>query len=157
MRFLAVLTAAFVMSMGAAGADQHCPAWARSCGKAEAVPVHRAGRSVSTAGLPGPLLAAIASVQRACPGFRVISAHRPNARVRGPGRRSLHAVGRAADIAGGNYACAYRVLAGFPGGVSTDPGRVRHIHLSYAPGGQEWGARFRHYRPARKRRHARLR
>lgn len=142
-------------------ADDHCPAWALQCSGEASPPVvfaaarHRAGGSVSTAGLPGPLLAAIAQVQRACPGFRVISTFRRNARVRGSGRRSLHAVGRAADIAGGSYACAYAALKGFAGGVSTDAGRVRHIHLSWSPGGQEWGARFRHYRgPARRARRA---
>jgi hypothetical protein len=107
---------------------------------------HRVVRrsSVSTAGLPRPLVAAIRRVQVACPGFRVISAFRPGARVRGSGRLSLHARHRAADIAGGNYRCAYRVLAGFPGGMSTDAGRIRHIHLSWEPGGREWGLRFAH-------------
>jgi hypothetical protein len=100
--------------------------------------------SVSTAGLPRPLVAAIHRVQTACPGFRVISAFRPGARIRGSGRLSLHARNRAADIAGGNYRCAYRVLAGFPGGISTDAWRVKHIHLSWNPGGQEWGLRFAH-------------
>lgn len=100
--------------------------------------------SVSTAGLPRPLVAAIHRVQAACPGFRVISAYRPGARIRGSGRLSLHARNKAADIAGGNYRCAYRVLAGFPGGMTTDAGRAKHIHLSWDPGGREWGLRFAH-------------
>ena len=100
--------------------------------------------SVSIAGLPGPLVHAINQVQAACPGFRVISAFRPNARIAGTGRRSLHADNKAADIAGPNYPCAYRVLAGFPGGVSTDAYRMSHIHLSYDSGGREWGSRFAH-------------
>ena len=102
------------------------------------------GPSVSTAGLPRPLVTVIARVQSRCPGFRVISAFRIGARVRGSGRLSLHALHRAADIAGGNYRCAYGVLAGFPGGVTTDAWRVKHIHLSWHPGGREWGLRFAH-------------
>jgi uncharacterized protein YcbK (DUF882 family) len=103
-----------------------------------------ARRDVSTAGLPRPLVAAIRRVQATCPDFRVISAYRPGARVRGSGRLSLHARHRAADIAGGNYRCAYRVLANFPGGMTTDAWRAKHIHLSWQPGGQEWGLRFAH-------------
>jgi hypothetical protein len=107
-------------------------------------PSARGRSSVSTAGLPGPLVAAIRRVQAACPGFRVISAFRPGARIRGSGRLSLHARHKAADIAGGNYGCAYRVLARFPGGMTTDAARAKHIHLSWDPGGREWGLRFAH-------------
>lgn len=101
--------------------------------------------SVSVTGLPGPLIAVINQVQRACPGFKVISAFRKNARIAGTGHRSLHADHKAADIAGPDYHCAYRVLAGFPGGVSTDAWRMRHIHVSYDPNGREWNKRFAHY------------
>lgn len=140
--FLLVL---FGLTSRPARAD-HCPDWAASCAHPWAgqriVPrVHRDAR-----GLPGPLAAAITNVQRQCPGFRVISAFRRGARVRGSGRPSLHASGRAADIAGGEFGCAYRVLAGFAGGMTTDAHRVRpnHIHLSWAPGGAEFGRRFAH-------------
>lgn len=145
----------------------HCPDWARTCVHPfEAVTPAtarraRAGRhvehrSLPTAGLPAPLITAIADVQRQCPGFRVISTFRRGARVRGSGRPSLHASNRAADIAGGDFGCAYRALAGFQGGVTTDAHRVRppHIHLSWAPGSGEWGRRFAHY-GGRKTRHAR--
>ncbi len=111
--------------------------------------------SVSTAWLPGPLVAAIRRVAVYCPGFHVISAFRPGARVRGTGRLSLHARHRAADIAGGSYGCAYRVLRDFPGGLSIDAGRTRHIHLSWDPGGREWGMRFAHGGHRRYARHAR--
>lgn len=94
--------------------------------------------------LPAELTAKVAQIAGACPGFHIISGFRPGATVAGTHITSLHARHRAADIAGGSYACAYRELAGWPGGVSTDAERVAHIHLSWAPGGQEWGARFRH-------------
>lgn len=106
------------------------------------------GPSVSTFGLPGPLVAKIRQIQSACPGFRVISAFRPGARIAGANHRSLHAVHRAADISGPDYRCAYRQLRGWAGGVSTDAWRMAHIHMSWNPGGQEWGSRFAHYRGA---------
>ncbi len=95
-------------------------------------------------GLPGPLAAIIGRIGRACPGFHVISGYRRGARGAGSGRQSLHAIGRAADISGGSYRCAYGVLAGFPGGVSKDGPSMGHIHVSYDPGGREWGMRFAH-------------
>jgi hypothetical protein len=63
--------------------------------------------------------------------------------VKGTRLISLHASGRAVDISG-NPKCIYRALAGWPGGYSTDYARIRHVHISYAPGGREWGARFAH-------------
>lgn len=74
----------------------------------------------------------------------MISTFRPGARVAGTGRTSLHASHRAADFVVRSWHCAYAALRGFPGGLSTDPGRVGHVHASWAPGGREWGARFAH-------------
>ena len=105
---------------------------------------HIASASSSLAGLPSQLASIVNRIESTCPGMHPISAYRPGARIRGTGHQSLHAVHRAVDISGGSYACAYAVLSGFPGGVSTDPGRVGHIHISYEPGGREWGARFAH-------------
>jgi hypothetical protein len=99
---------------------------------------------VATSALPMPLQDALRRVAAACAGFRVTSACRPGATVAGTNRTSLHASCRAADFQVANYACAYAVLRGFPGGVSTDAHRVAHIHVSYAPGSGEWGARFNH-------------
>jgi hypothetical protein len=102
---------------------------------------------VSLAGLPGPLIAKVYEIEHGCPGFHVISAFRPGARVRGSGRISLHALHKAADIAGPNYPCAYAHLRDYPGGASIDPYVVHHIHLSWDPGGREWHARFAHWQP----------
>lgn len=112
-------------------------------------------RGVTTDSLPPPLRAMLHKVQDSCEGFRVISACRPGARVRGSGRVSLHASCKAADFTVRNYPCAYGVLKGFPGGVSTDPGRVNHIHVSYAPSSHEWGSRFAHWQPGSPSRYAR--
>lgn len=172
---VAALVGAFLLVMfgiSPASAD-HCPDWAAAClhpfaGGATAPAPGRRGHGVAargrvgvaTTGMPAQLVAAIAGVQRACPGFRVISGYRRGARVRGSGRPSLHASNRAADIAGGDFACAYGVLAGFAGGMTTDAHRVRppHIHLSWAPGSGEFGRRFAHHygRPGRHAKRVRL-
>lgn len=66
---------------------------------------------------------------------------------------SQHASGTAVDLHG-NPSCIYALLRGWPGGYSTDYGRVRHVHVSY--GGREHGARFAHGGGGRHvRRHAR--
>jgi hypothetical protein len=99
---------------------------------------------VRLAGLPAPLVAKVHEIIDHCRGFHVVSAYRPGARIAGSGRISLHALHRAADIAGPHYACAYARLHGWPGGVSIDAYRMHHIHLSWAPHSREWHARFRH-------------
>lgn len=125
---------------------------ARKAGRDESRRLHRhrhvrharsVARPVAVSGLPGPLIAKLGDLRRVC-GMRVISAFRPGALIAGTSRISLHALHKAADIAGGDFACAYGRLRGWPGGVSTDASRVRHIHLSWEPKGREWGARFVH-------------
>ena len=90
-------------------------------------------------GVYGPLAARAREIVAAC-GSRVVSGVR-RTRVAGTRRMSLHASGRAVDMAG-NPACIYAHLRGWPGGYSTDYGRVRHVHISL--GGREDGARFAH-------------
>ncbi len=104
---------------------------------------HRAWRVSSLTSLPGPLVSKLDELRRAC-GMRAISTFRPGARIVGTSRISLHALHKAADIAGGDFACAYARLRGWPGGVSVDAAAVGHIHLSWDPGRREWGARFLH-------------
>jgi hypothetical protein len=101
----------------------------------------------SLAGYPAPLVAKVQELKAHC-GARLISAFRPGARIRGSGYPSLHASKRAVDMTG-NAACIYRHLEDWPGGVSTDYAAVAHVHISYAPNGQEWGARFSHWRSRR--------
>ena len=93
------------------------------------------------AGIVPPLAAKAREIVAAC-GARVVSGIRHSA-VKGTRLISLHASGHAVDISG-NPKCIYRALARWPGGYSTDYARVRHVHISYAPSGREWGARFAH-------------
>lgn len=114
------------------------------------------GHSLSLDDVVAPLAEKARAIIADC-GSRVISAHRPGARVRGSGRPSLHAAypARAVDLAG-NPACIYRHLKqGWAGGYSTDYGRVAHVHISYEPNGREWGSRFAHYSGHKRRHYAR--
>lgn len=114
-----------------------------------------AGPSKSLAGVVAPLAAKARELQAAC-GARVISAVRHTYIAGTGGRLSLHASGRAVDMAG-SPACLYANLKGWPGGYSVDYGRVRHVHISYAPSGPEWGRRFVHGGSKRRSRYARRR
>jgi hypothetical protein len=102
--------------------------------------------ATSLDGVVAPLAAKVREIQSAC-GAKIISAvARRNVRLP-PGQPpllSLHASGRAVDIAG-NPACIYPMLQNWPGGYSTDYGRVQpnHVHISF--GGREHGRRFKHY------------
>jgi hypothetical protein len=97
---------------------------------------HRTGRSISLSGIT-PVLAAKAREIVADCGSLVIST------ISARGNRSNHPTGRAVDLRG-NPGCIYAHLKGWPGGYSTDYNAVAHVHVSYNPGGQEWGLRFAH-------------
>jgi hypothetical protein len=93
-------------------------------------------RSVSLAGVTPVLAAKARRIVSDC-GSTIISA------VSRRGGRSNHPAGRAVDMRG-NPRCIYAHLKGWPGGYSTDYAAVDHIHISYNPGGQEWGLHFAH-------------
>lgn len=103
----------------------------------------RAG-GVSLNGVVPQLAAKARQIVQAC-GSKVVSARSRRS------NRSNHPIGRAVDLKG-NPKCMYRLVKNWPGGVSTDywsaPGGP-HLHLSYNPGGQEWGLRFAHRKPNR--------
>lgn len=104
-------------------------------------------RDYSSSGLPASVRAALSDVRSSCSGFRVISMHRPGARVAGTGRVSLHAYGLAADFRVSNYGCAYGVLQRHNVGWSRDGGRCGHIHVSDGSRiGRHEPAGFRHGR-----------
>lgn len=113
--------------------------------------------SVPVSGIIAQLAAKVAEIADAC-GSRVISGVR-HTYVAGTRRISLHASGKAVDMAG-NPACIYAHLVGWAGGYSTDYARVAHVHISYDPdGGREMGVHFRHgagRRYARHHHHGRL-
>ena len=103
------------------------------------VSTSHARADVSLRGVHPVLAAKARQIVRAC-GSHVVSGVR-RTRVAGSRRMSLHASGRAVELRG-NPRCIYARLKGWPGGVSTDYGRVRHVHLSW--GGNEHGRRFVH-------------
>lgn len=98
--------------------------------------------SVSLSGVVPELAHFARSVMADC-GSKVISALR-NTRVRGSGAVSLHASGRAIDIAG-NPSCIARHLAHWRGGASNDYHRISPPHYHVSWGGREQGRRFAHY------------
>jgi hypothetical protein len=96
----------------------------------------------------------VAEIVTTC-GSMILSSHR-HTYVAGTHRISLHASGRAVDVAG-NPSCIYSMLHGWPGGYSVDYGAVRHVHISL--GGREDGTRFvhggRHHGRGHRHRHSR--
>lgn len=105
-------------------------------------PGKRTSGHPTASGLVAPLAAKVAEIRSDC-GSRLVSGVR-HTRIAGSWRMSLHASGRAADLAG-NPACIYRHLKGWTargGGYSVDYGAVRHVHVSL--GGHEAGITFRH-------------
>lgn len=96
-------------------------------------------RGVSLAGVYAPLASKAREIASGC-GSAVVSGVR-HTRVAGTRRLSQHASGRAVDMQG-NPSCIYAHLRGWPGGYTTDYGRVRHVHISL--GGSEDGLRFAH-------------
>lgn len=93
----------------------------------------------SLAGVVAPLAAKTQEIMSTCHSV-VVSARS------GRANRSNHPLGRAVDLQG-NPACIYSHLQGWPGGYSTDYASAphgKHVHISFNPGGQEWGLRFVH-------------
>lgn len=104
--------------------------------------LERAAGKLSLAGFPLAIITKVAELRKDC-GATLVSAFRPGAKVAGTRRPSLHASKRAVDMKG-KPSCLYAHMKGWKGGYSTDYSRVRHIHISWAPGGREWGSRFAH-------------
>lgn len=130
-----MLAAECGVSMPCEGAEHHAPTI-----KGYGAAIARG--SVSLSGVVGPLADKAREIQAAC-GARVISAVRKTY-IAGTRHISLHASGRAVDMAG-NPDCIYRHLASWPGGVSVDYSRVQHVHFSLdQSGGREMGLRFKH-------------
>lgn len=119
------------------------PAATVSRGAAEA----RQPQAARLSGVVAPLAAKAVEIVKEC-GARVVSGVRRTF-IAGTRQMSLHASGRAVDMVG-NYGCIYARLAGWPGGYSVDAKRVRHVHISWSPGGREWGTRFVHNRHTRR-------
>ena len=97
--------------------------------------------SISLSGVTPVLAAKAREIVAGC-GSVVIST------ISSRGHRSNHPIGRAVDVRG-NPSCVYAHLKGWPGGYSTDYAAVQHVHISYNPGGREWGMHFAHHRQTR--------
>jgi hypothetical protein len=112
---------------------------------AAVAPVERervAPAGTSMTGVVPALAAKVAQIQSACAGAHVISGVR-HTRIHGGRHMSLHSTGEAVDMRG-NPSCIYAQLRDWPGGYSTDYGRVQHVHISLAANGREAGLRFSH-------------
>jgi uncharacterized protein YcbK (DUF882 family) len=92
----------------------------------------RGAPSTSRACLPAALKNMLASIETRYGRVRVISTHRPGARIAGTRYASLHATCRAVDFhpAPGSYrqVLAY-ARANWKGGIGTYSGKSHHIHL----------------------------
>ena len=78
--------------------------------------------------LPQMVRNALAKAEAAC-GITVISTLRRGARIAGTERPSKHASCRAAAFTSRDYGGVRRVLANYPGAMSTDPFAVGHVHI----------------------------
>lgn len=86
--------------------------------------------------LPGVLKSRLAEITRKFGPVRVISAHRPGARIAGSGQRSYHASCRAVDFhpPSGKYRQVVAYLQQtHNGGVGTYSCGLNHIHLDNGP------------------------
>jgi hypothetical protein len=101
----------------------------------------RESNAMLLGGVVSPLASKVREIASSC-GSSVISGVR-HTHIASTRTMSLHASGQAVDMKG-NPRCIYQHLSGWPGGYSTDYGRVQHVHISYSAGGREWGLRFAH-------------
>jgi hypothetical protein len=127
---LGALVAALVISIAAIGRARAEAYDARPLLTMTVQPVTRSASvpTISLRCLPASIRAALARVDQAC-GIKIISTHRPGAMIAGTKHPSMHATCRAADFTSRDYACVYRELADWPGKLSTDAGRIGHVHI----------------------------
>lgn len=92
--------------------------------------------SSSTGCLPGVLRARLSQIRSKFGSIRVVSTHRPGARIAGSGRRSLHSSCRAVDFVPprGKYGAVVAWLkANHGGGVGTYSCGMHHVHIDSGP------------------------
>ena len=100
-----------------------------------AIPSVALGASTDTKCLPGSLKARLAEVQRKFGPVKVVSTHRPGAKIKGTGRTSLHASCRAVDFIPprGKYGAVVSYLKGANSG-HTLTYSSGHIHIDAGRG-----------------------
>jgi hypothetical protein len=118
------------------------PASARQDRVARTSPVPMRAYSRDTTRLPVRLQLVLRKAAAQC-GITIDNTWRKNAR-KPNGRPSLHASWRAADITSKDYPCVMRVLTDWPGCLSTDWRRMKHIHIDDSHYGAKPRCRFTH-------------
>jgi uncharacterized protein YcbK (DUF882 family) len=86
--------------------------------------------------MPSQLRSALSQIRSKFGPIRVISTHRPGARIRGSGRRSYHASCRAVDFhpPRGKYGAVLAWLKrNHRGGIGTYSCNMHHIHIDTGP------------------------
>jgi Peptidase M15 len=92
----------------------------------------RSGPSTDRACLPGRLKDVLASIENRFGRVKVISTHRPGARIAGTHHMSLHATCRAVDFhppAGKYHEVLAYLRTHWKGGLGTYSGQAHHLHL----------------------------
>lgn len=90
----------------------------------------------STGCLPSNVKSTLKQIEKKFGSIRVVSTHRPGARIAGSGHRSYHASCRAVDFdpPKGKYEQVVRFLkSNFSGGVGTYSCSMHHIHIDDGP------------------------
>lgn len=98
--------------------------------------INATAASTSTGCLPGGVKSALAQIQRKFGSIKVVSTHRPGARIAGSGRQSYHASCRAVDFVaprGKHSAVVSWLKSNFSGGVGTYSCSMHHIHIDNGP------------------------
>lgn len=117
---------------------------------------HTSAEAAGTGCLPASVKAKLAQIRAKFGPVRIVSTHRPGARIAGSGKRSYHASCRAVDFhpPKGQYSQVVKWLkANHSGGVGTYSCGMHHVHIDNGP-----RIRFHHCvnasgRPVGKKRH----
>ena len=106
------------------------------CAGVACLPASASAHSTSTSCLPGSVKSALWQIQKKFGSIKVVSTHRPGARIAGSGRQSYHASCRAVDFSApsGKHAAVVKWLrSNFSGGIGTYSCSMHHIHLDNGP------------------------
>ncbi len=106
------------------------------CALGFAVATPQVAQAASTGCLPGTVKAKLAQIRQKFGPVRIISTHRPGARIAGSGKRSYHASCRAVDFHAprGKYRQVLAYLrSNHGGGLGTYSCGMHHIHIDNGP------------------------
>jgi len=100
------------------------------------VTVNSTAQAARTSCLPGSVKAKLAQIRAKFGPVRIVSTHRPGARIAGSGKRSYHASCRAVDFhapRGKRGSVVAWLKRNHSGGVGTYSCRMHHIHIDNGP------------------------